>query len=350
LAARLDRSRFVPSVACLRAETPYLEEFRARGVEVRLFGMRGYFHFKPLREFNRFLRAERFDLVHTHLYRDAVYARPLGKLAGAAVVSTLHSRYVGRSRTQLRLDAFTARWADCLTAVSASVKKFAVEREGIPERKIRVIYNGIDTSLYLVKTGTREKVRAELGVGPGEFLIGSMGHLSREKGFRYLIEAAPEILRAFPACRFLILGEGELEKDLRARAAAAAPGKFVFPGFRGDIPRALSAFDIFVLPSLSEGLSVALIEALAAGVPVVASDVGGNPEVTGAGEAGIGVPSRDHSALARSVKELLGDSARREKLGRSGRERARRLFDLEVMVRNYQDLYEEILGQPGAPA
>ncbi len=350
LAARLDRARFRPSVACLRAETPYLEEFRARGIEVRLFGMTGYFQLRPLREFYRFLRAERFDLVHTHLYRDAVYARPLGKLSGAAVVSTLHNSYVWRSRAQLRLDSFTARWADRLTAVSAAVKKFAVEREGIPADKIRVLHNGIETSRYRVEPGTREKMRELFGIGPDGFLIGSLGHLGEQKGFRYLIEAAPEILRAFPSSRFLIFGEGELGDDLRRRASSALPaGKFLFPGFRDDIPELLSAFDLFVLPSLWEGLPVVLIEAMAAGVPVVASDVDGNLEVTGGGEAGLGVPPADPAALAAAVKTLLGDRARREKLARAGRERARERFDLEVMVRNYQDLYREVLEQRSGP-
>ncbi|HPJ72625.1 MAG TPA: glycosyltransferase, partial [bacterium] len=290
LASRLDRDRFQPLVLCLRPQTDMAEDFARAGVEVAVLGMRAYFEYRALRAFRRLIRDRRIDLVHTHLYRDAVYGRILGKRAGAAVVSTLHNSYVWRPRSQLWLDRATARWADRITAVSEAVRRFAVEREGMPADKVTVLHNGIETSRYRVPPGTREEVRKRMGVGPDELLVGSLGHLTRQKGFRYLVDAAPDVVREVPEARFLVFGEGELGGELEARVRDRGLGdRFRFPGFREDIPEVLSAFDLFVLPSLWEGLPVVLIEAMAAGLPIVATDVDGNLEVTGGRERGEGV-------------------------------------------------------------
>jgi len=341
LALGLSPDRYDVQVICLRPQTPFLDEFRSQGVKVTVLGMKRYFEIRPLVRLYRILRDQRIDLLHTHLYRDAVYGRILARLAGVrGVVSTLQNSYVWRSRPQLFLDGLTSIFADRVTAVSEAVKKFAIEREHIPAAKLVTIYNAIDHERSRVSPEARERIRRELGISPGRIAVGSMGALTGQKGFEYLLDAVPAVIRVHPDVRFFIGGEGDLENELlRKRDLLGLGEKVVFLGFRSDVPELLSAFDIFVLPSLYEGLSVALIEAMAAGRPIVTTDVAENREVIGQDEAGIAVPPRDPPALAEALLQLIGDETLREKMGRRGRERAATLFDLKTMINKYEEVY-----------
>ncbi len=345
LARGLDPERYRVGVVCLRSRTPFIDEFRARGIEVTVLGMERYFQLRPLWRLYRLFRREKPDLVHTHLYRDAVYGRPLARLAGVrAVVSTLHNSYVWRSRSQLFLDRLTSIFADRIAAVSEAVKNFAIEREHIPAGKLITLHNGIETERFLLPPEERRAVREELGLKPEELAVGTMGELTEQKNHFCLLEAVPAVLERRPEARFFIAGGGELEGALRARRDEMGLADRVrFLGYREDIPRLLAALDIFVLPSLWEGLPVALIEAMAAGVPIVATDVDGNVEVFGRGEAGLAVPPGDPEKLAGGILALADDPGRRRQLGEAGRRRARELFDVRVMIRRHQELYEACL-------
>lgn len=345
LALGLDPLRYDVRVVCLRPQVPFLGEFEKAGVRVTVLGMERYFQLRPLIELYRIFRRERPDLVHTHLYRDAVYGRPLARLAGVrGVVSTLQNSYVWRSRAQLFLDRLTSSCADRVTAVSDAVKRFAVEREHIPASKLVTIYNAIDHERFRVPPEVRERVRGELGLAQDEIAVGSTGALTRQKGFNYLIEAAPLVLKSRPEARFFIGGEGESEAELvRQRDAAGLGGRITFLGFRDDVPALLAAFDIFVLPSIFEGLPVSLVEAMAAGLPIVTTDVDGNCEAIGDGEAGIAVEPADPAALAGALLKLIKDPELRRKMGDRGRERAREIFDVRVMVSKYEAVYREAL-------
>lgn len=345
LALGLDPARYDVQVVCLRPQVPFLGEFEKAGIRVTVLGMKRYFQIRPLIELYRIFRRERTDLVHTHLYRDAIYGRPIARLAGVrGVISTLQNSYVWRSRAQLWLDRMTSAFAYRVTAVSDAVKKFAIEREHIPESKLVTIYNAIDHERFRVSPEVRTRVRRELGLGKDEIAIGSTGALTRQKGFNYLIEAAPVVLASRPEVRFFIGGEGELEADLvRQRDEAGLNDRITFLGFRGDIPELLAAFDIFVLPSIFEGLPVSLVEAMAAGLPIVTTDVDGNCEAIGDNEAGIAVEPGDPAALAEALLKMVGDSELRRKMGNRGRERVREIFDVRVMVSRYEAIYQEAL-------
>ena len=348
LAIRLDKGKYNVKVLCLRKETPFMDEFVEAGVDIRSLGMTRYFQLGPLAELYRFIRREKIDLVHTHLYRDAIYGRVLGKMAGtAAVVSTLHNSYVWRSKAQLLLDRITSHWADKIVAVSDAVRRYAIENEHIPPVKIMTIYNGIETLGFRIPPREVSELKRKLGFSPHELVIGSIGELTRQKGYRYLLESAPAILKEHPEVRFLIAGDGDLKTELKAQAERAGVSQKVsFLGYREDIPAVLNIFDIFVLPSLWEGLPVVLIEAMAAGKPIVASDVDGNVEVIGEKEAGIAVPPRNPGALSEAILALIRTPSRRERMGRKGRERAEKIFDVRIMVRKYEELYDLIFAPP----
>ncbi len=341
LALGLDPRRYDVQVVCLRAQAPFLQEFTERGVKVTVLGMKKYFELRPLIELYRIFRRERPDLVHTHLYRDAVYGRPIARLAGVrGVVSTLQNSYVWRSRPQLFLDGLTSIFADRITVVSEAVKKFAREREHMSAAKLVTVYNAIDHQRFRVAPEVRERVRRELGIAENRIAIGSTGALTRQKGFTYLLQAVPAVTRAHPEVRFFIAGEGELEEELlRQRDRLGLKDQVIFLGFRSDIPELLAAFDIFVLPSLYEGLPVSLVEAMAAGRPIVTTDVDGNCEVIGKNEAGIAVEPGDPPALAEALLKMIEDEKLRVRMGRRGRQRAEELFDVRMMVKNYEEVY-----------
>jgi len=344
LATGLDRDKYDAKVVCLRKETPFMGEFIRAGVDIRSLGMRRYFQPGPLLELYRFIKRENIDLIHTHLYRDAIYGRILGKLAGVPVVSTLHNSYVWRSKAQLLLDGITALWADKIVAVSNAVRRYAIKNEHIAPARITTIYNGIETEKFRIPPGDVLKLKKELGLGHNELVIGSAGELTRQKGYRYLLPAASAILKEHPEVRFLIAGDGELKKELESRVKESGISRQVsFLGYRADIPCVLNLFDIFVLPSLWEGLPVVLIEAMAAGRPIVATDVDGNLEVIGEREAGLAVAPRDPQALRGALLQLIKNPARREEMGRKGRERAENIFDVRIMIRKYEELYDLIL-------
>jgi glycosyltransferase involved in cell wall biosynthesis len=175
--------------------------------------------------------------------------------------------------------------------------------------------------------------------------VGNVAHLADHKGQRYLVEAVPEVLRSVPRARFVIVGEGELEGDLRARAAALGLGaRLLFTGFRTDVPAVLDALDLFVMPSHLEGLGTAVLDALAAGKPVVAAAAGGIPEIVEDGRHGLLVPPRDPGRLARAIVRLLQNPELASQLATEGLRRVRESFSVDAMVAGNLAVYREVAG------
>jgi glycosyltransferase involved in cell wall biosynthesis len=207
------------------------------------------------------------------------------------------------------------------------------------------IYNGIDPEAFAGGGVDRAAVRREMGVDPEAFLVVSVGRLVPVKGHAHLIDALPEVLRRRPDAAVLIVGDGPLRNDLEGRARSLGVGDRVrFSGHLGDVASVLGAADLFALPSLNEGLGLALVEAMATGLAAVASRVGGVPEVVVDGETGLLTPPRDAGALAGAVLRLMEDAGERRRMGEAGRARVRQHFSIERTVRETERLYEELLG------
>jgi len=231
-----------------------------------------------------------------------------------------------------------ARWI----AISTAIRDILL-RTGVAAERVRVVPSGVDPERPQPGTGAR--LRAEWGVGPDETLVGNIAHFADHKGQRYLVEAIPRVLERHPSVRFAIVGEGELETDLKTRAARLALGsRLLFPGFRRDVEAVMDALDVFVLPSHLEGLGTIVLDAMMAGKPVVATRTGGVPDVVEDGETGLLVPPRDPTALADALCRVLDgpeDAARRA-------EAARRVavarFSVDAMVEGNLAVYRELLG------
>ena len=238
------------------------------------------------------------------------------------------------------------RWvsrAAKMVAVSHDLRQFLEARIGIPRSRITVIHNGVDT-VQQASSVQVQQIRSELRVGEDEFVIGIVGSLYPVKGHMSLLDAMKTVLARYPKARLLIIGQGELERTLKRRASELGIERAVsFLGLRDDVPRLLPLFNLFVLPSLSEGLSVALLEAMSAGVAVIASNVGGNPEIVVNGETGYLVPPERSEELASRIIALVSNQELTRLLGDRGKERVSQEFTTARMLEQYQDLYDSCL-------
>jgi glycosyltransferase involved in cell wall biosynthesis len=270
------------------------------------------------------------------------------------VVVTLHTRPPAApawSREGLRrrlLIAAAGRWAARVVAVSGAVRD-AWTAAGLSPERVVVVPNGVDLAEGRAAPGAAERraVRRELGVAEGTPLVATVSVLRPGKGLEVLVAAAPAVLAAHPRARFAVVGDGPARPELEARTAAGGVGEaLAWTGFRRDVPALLAAADLFVLPSLDDAFPTAILEAMAAGLPVVATRAGGIPEIVDDGATGLLVPPGDAAALARAVSALLADPAARRALGEAGRRRAGERFSTAAWLGRLQRVYGEALGRP----
>jgi glycosyltransferase involved in cell wall biosynthesis len=328
---------------------PLGDAFQRRGVAVHRVAKRttaGLDVTLPLRLWALF-RRERVALVHTHNRMPLIYGAAAGKLAGAAVVHTRHGPGRG-SRRELWMRRGAGRLLDAYVAVSPELRELARALGDCAPGKLVVIENGIDLERFGAAAGgeARRAARAALGVGDGAWVVGSVGRLVPEKDFPLLVRAAAPLLG--PDARLVIVGDGAEAGAVRAEAAARGVAPFVvLPGARDDVPRYLAALDAFVLSSRVEGLPLAALEAMAAGLPVVATAVGGLPGLISDGVTGFLVPPGDEEALRRRLVALRGDPAAARAAGERGRAHVRAHHSREAMVQRYLALYDDVRGAGG---
>jgi len=346
LAAGLDPSRY-RSVAGLFRDGWLRKICEESGIETSILRMTGKLDLRWLRRFCLFARRQNVKLIHAHEFGANTYGALAAWVLGIPLIATVHGRHYYADRLRRRFVCRIVSHIATMVAVSEDVKRFLVRTTGVAERRIRVVYNGVG-GLAPLPAHQVWRRRSALGIAGDQRIVGVVGSLYGVKGHRYLLEAARQILEACPSAIFLIVGCGELEADLKAQAKRLGlDGRVRFLGFREDVGELLSLFDVFALPSLSEGLSLAILEAMAAGRPVVATNVGGNPELIVDGETGVLVPAGDVRNLAAAIARLLTDTAEARRLGENGMDRVKRCFALESMIEGYQAIYDHELERAG---
>jgi glycosyltransferase involved in cell wall biosynthesis len=342
LAGVLDRNRF-RSVACLPRPGWLKDQLERQGIDTHVLKMNGMFDLEWVRKACRLVRREGVSLIHAHEFDGVTHGSLVARLVGVPCVATVHGKNYYWERKRRRLAYRVVSRIATMVAVSEDLKRFITGTVGVPAERIKVIYNGQEM-LPPVGPEAKARLRGEFGLEENEAVVGVVGSLYPVKGHEYLLAAVPQMLGIHPHTTFLIIGRGELESSLKEEVKRCGLKKQVrFLGFREDILALLSLMDVFVLPSLSEGLSIALLEAMAAGRPVVATNVGGNPELVTDGETGFLVPPRDADALAAKICLLLGDNSRSRRMGENGRIRVQQCFSFQAMVDKYQELYESCL-------
>jgi glycosyltransferase involved in cell wall biosynthesis len=278
-------------------------EFKAKGIMVvRLKGAK-IFHFRKI------IKEEKPDLMMTYLIYADLFGRLFGRLFGVKkIVTSIRSTY-GESKYKfwLALEKLTSSMVDKYIAVSETAKTVYQKELGIPPEKIEVIYNAVDIPKFNIEID-RNRKRKELGIPEENFVLGAIGKWRPEKGQIYLIWALPEILKKFPQTTLVLVGGGENRKKLSELAKSTGVEKNVLLlDERGDIPEILKTFDIFLNPSLYEGLSNSILEAMAAQVPIVASDIPSNTEIIENKKSGLLVPVMDGREIAEAVIEILSN-------------------------------------------
>ena len=337
---RLDPERFESVVCCIQAKGPLADELERAGIAVHCLNrmQSKRFDWRAVRDLVRLLRSERIGLLHSHLYHANLYGRVAARVARVPAVATVHNVYTRSKLHRRLLNRMLSRMSARVIAVSEEVRNDLVARDGIDPGRVATIHNGID--LRRVETSlTREQARARLGIPEAAIAIGCVGRLEEQKGHRFLLEACAQLP---PTVRVVIAGDGRLRRQLESRAGALgiAP-RVAFLGPRADVAEILRALDIYAMPSLWEGLSLAMLEAMAAGLPLVISDVSGVARAFGGEECGVRVPPGNAAALVSAIGELAQSPERRARLGETARRRVRAEFDIEVMISRLSAVYEE---------
>jgi glycosyltransferase involved in cell wall biosynthesis len=320
-----------------------VSELETAGVESHcLDGARDPRWIKRLKDL---VQRREIDVIHVHSPLAAIGARmAFWKERRVRIVYTEHNMWQRYKKATAWGNAFTFPRNDFVFAVSNEVQG-SINYPGVLSRRsyppIETLYHGPDPGA-LRRAATSDGVREELGIPIDAPIVGTVANLKLHKGHEYLLQAAVRVRQTIPNARFVWVGVGPLEDGLRRKAAdMGLDDTIIFTGFRDDAPKLMHAFDLFALPSLHEGLPIALVEAMTLGRPVVATRAGGTPEVVQDGKQGYLVPSRDSAALADGIVTLLRDAPLRRRMGEAAKARAAE-FDIRKSVARMERLYEEI--------
>jgi len=344
---RLDRTRFESSVCCLKRAGEFARRIDDPRVVIHEMDWRGGNDPRLALRLASLLRRTRPHIVHTRNVEPFFYGFAGAKLARAqALVHSEHGRKFDDRPARFAVQRWMSRHTDAIFAVSGQLKTDLVKHIGLPESDIEVLHNGVDLSRFDVADRAaphareRDALRLEWGVPDGALVVGSVGRLVAVKNYALLLRA---VAASGLDVHVVLAGEGPERAALTALAARLGiAGRVHLLGHSNDVDRVLRAFDVFVLPSLSEGMSNTLLEAMAAGVPPVASAVGGNGEIVRDGVDGLLFASDDQAGLANALAGLCADADRRARLAAAARERVQSTFDIRHMVERYEQFYERV--------
>jgi glycosyltransferase involved in cell wall biosynthesis len=344
----LSHDEFQITVFCLYSKGELARELEHVGIPVnelknipRRVRLQGY-----VRLYNA-LKMGAFDIVHCHLLESCWYGLPAGWFAGVPIriahLQNCHWRLSLRARL---FDRFAFAFADAAFGCSKAVLRFYQRRMWYPMSKCYLVYNGVATKRF-ENLPPKEEIRRALDLPQKCVIVTTVARLTPQKGHVFLLKAAREIVSKFKNVRFLLVGDGVLRTQLERHAAELGLTEHVFfLGRRTDVPQILAASDIFVLPSLWEGLPLVLVEAGLAGLPVVATRVDGVAEVVENGRSGLLVPPGDSHALAEALQTLLVEGPPLwERMGKEGRQIALQHFTMECIASQVADLYRKLLNR-----
>jgi glycosyltransferase involved in cell wall biosynthesis len=350
LAARLarqlrDQYRFV--FACLDESGTLGDELRAEGFAVQVLGRRPGLDLRTVWRLAAWLRHERVDLLHAHQYTPCFYSlaarlcyrRP-------ALLFTEHGRPVPDypRRKRIIVNRLLLERRDRIVGVGNAVRQALIDNEGIPKERVNVIYNGIDTQSFVKDVADDDAIRAEIGVEKDGLLILQVARLDPVKDHATALRTLEHVVWHRRDARLVIVGEGPERAHIEEIVQERQLTPYVrLLGLRKDIPRLMRAANVFLLTSISEGIPLTVIEAMSAGLPVVATQVGGVPEIVEEGITGLLAPAGDDASLADCILRLCKHPPMAEQMGQLGQARARRYFSESQMHAHYHHLYQEML-------
>ncbi len=349
LADRLARrfsDRYEMSFLCLDRVGELGEHLRRDGFEVECVGRGTGIDVGCMWRLGRSLRKGGVDLVVAHQYTPFFYALAArGCGIGRPIVFVEHGRFLPDypRRKRMLFNRLMVRKRDRLVAVGQDVRRALIENEGLPAERVEVIYNGVNLEPYEDCAATRDEVRRELGLLPDTFAIAQVARLDYLKDHLTAVRAMDRLCSAIPHAVLLLVGEGPerpaIEAEITQRGLS---DRIRLLGSRSDVPRLLGAADAMLLTSISEGIPLTLIEGMAAGLPIVSTDVGGVREVIVPDETALLAPAGDEQILAAQLQRLANDSRLGARLGTSGKHRAQERFSEPVMHAQYAEIFEQV--------
>lgn len=333
----LNRNEFVSSVCCLQSSGEFGGRITDERCRVLEFGLQPGNDPRLVWRLARAFRNLRLDIVHTRNAEAFFYGALAAKLAGVrAVVHSEHGRTFPEKWHRALLQRWLLRSTACAFAVSRQLAEQLVTEIGVRPGTFKVIYNGVDTAKFAAAANCGRRQHHD-GI-----VIGSVGRLAAVKNYPLLLQALAQLPAAIP-WRLALIGDGPERGNLQETIGRLGiEGRVSFLGHRNDVAELLGGIDIFVLPSISEGMSNTLLEAMAAGVAVIASDVGGNREIVEPGRSGLLFAPGDARAAARAIEQVATDAQLRGRLAGAGAQRAMTTFGLRTMLTAYEDLYRSV--------
>ncbi|MGZ4897245.1 MAG: glycosyltransferase family 4 protein [Candidatus Angelobacter sp.] len=324
----------------------FYERARRRGLSVRMVHCQGRADWRAVRQIEEYVQEDGIDLLHTHGYKADLYGYVAARRSHKPVVATCHNWVGGTAALGIynHLDRMALKRFNALAAVSDAVAQRLLD-SGVPARKIKTIANGIDVEPFEraqplpPPTFDRDKV------------VGMVARLDLQKGFEYLLRAVRELCGVFRELKVVIVGEGPDRKAIEDMIRQyGLQSTVILAGKQSDMPGVYAAMDIFVLPSLNEGLPMTILEAMAASKPVIATKVGAIPTLIRNGETGLLVEARDTDGLRKAIARLLSDPDLCRRMGAEGHDWVSRNYTSEAMALKYRQMYEEVLGRPALVA
>ncbi|AZT84121.1 glycosyltransferase family 1 protein [Marinobacter sp. NP-4(2019)] len=333
------------NVVVLRGEGWVADQVRSLGLSPHIIDSKGSFNLGYIRALRHLLKAEKVDLIHAHLLGSNVYGALLALICRTPMIATFHGAVdVAAGERFLRTKFSIIGWgASSVVCVSKRLQYELAERSPLPKHKLKLIYNGVNPEIFSRAPATA--LREELGLSEDATLVVSVGNVRPAKGYEYLVDAAVNMADVDTNTHFIVVGHQreELFNKLKAQVAEAPRQPNIhWLGFRQDVADVLRQADIFLLPSISEGFSISTVEAMMAGVPVIATRSGGPEEIIVDGESGLLVPIKDPDAIVRAILNLKETALCREVTERA-RKTAYDRFSLESMLQSYFGLYQSLV-------
>jgi glycosyltransferase involved in cell wall biosynthesis len=346
-----NRERFNPIFCCLGPKQEMGKEIEGTGIEFISLNKLRYNRFSPgiVLELHRLMKIKQIHVVRTHRYRSNLYGRLAAFSSGVPVIiASVHDNYRTDKRPKRRImNRILSKITDKIVAVSEDVKEDIIRYDRIDPSKVQVIPNGIDVERFNPEKNT-SNIRKEFPLEEDDIVIGFIGRIVPAKGLKYLLNALPYLKEEFKSIKLLVVGEGSLVEELKEKAKKNNIfDNILFTGGRRDIPEILASIDIFVMPSTAEGLPNSLLEAMAMGKPVVATEVGGIPELIKNGRTGLLVPPRNPEALATAIRDLISNDQLAAKMGQAARSFVLNNYSIVEIAQKWQTLYLSILREKG---
>ncbi|MBC8235804.1 glycosyltransferase [bacterium] len=343
LLRNINRQKYNVMVCALGSGT-LEKDFRETNVPVKVIKSNFHYDITLIFRLVRFMQHHKIDIVHTYLSLADIFGRFAAKIAGVPIIiSGCRSANTQQKKISMYLMRIANKFTDIVISNSNAGKEFVINTQKLKANKISVVYNGIDFEKYS-KTINIDAKKREIGIESNNFVVGTVARLDPLKGVNYFLEAASKVAQSIPNIVFIVVGEGPQRlklEELSRRLGIVS--KTIFTGYRKDVAELAQIFDVSVLSSVVEGMPNAIIESMALGKPVVASNVGGVPEIVKNGQNGILVPPGDVESLANAIIRLLLDKRLAYHLSQEAKQYVEKCYPIDLMVKKVENVYDALI-------